>query len=149
MIIFQFIKKRMNIFIYFFLIVFIVIEGEKILFHLNSIDLNEFKKNIKDLMKKHNLYSQNNKNVFNGIIQKIESIKSYGIKGKRRIYVGYNKERKVQNRLEKVIKRGSYFYAKDSNFSNEVNQVPDEYVNKIICGDSEKILKNLLRNKQG
>jgi len=60
--------------------------------------------------------------------------------------VGHNKERKVQNRQKKILQRGMYFYAIDNNFMEEVNEVPEYFVNKIICGDSEEVLKKLPSN---
>jgi len=82
-----------------------------------------------------------------GILQaRIDSIKSYGIKNGRRIYVDYNKERKVKNRVRKEEKRGKYFYAEPNDFSSRNNQLPDEFVNKIFCADSEEFLKQLPDN---
>lgn len=39
-----------------------------------------------------------------------------------------------------------YYYANDNNFSKKNNDIPNEYQNKIICGDSEEILKRLPDN---
>ena len=80
------------------------------------------------------------------VLKEVEGIKSYGIKGKKRKYAGYNKERKVQGRAAKVEKRGQYFYARDANFTKENNTLPEKYCNKIICGDSESILRGLEDN---
>ena len=57
-----------------------------------------------------------------------------------------NKERKVENRKEKELSRGKYFYAKDNEFSKENNSLPDKYVDKIICGDSLVVLRDLPDN---
>ena len=80
------------------------------------------------------------------VLQKIESIKSYGIRSGRRLYVDYNKERKVVNRTGKEAKRGQFFYALDHNFNRDIHELPKSYLNKIICGDSESVLKNLPDN---
>ncbi|HOM26626.1 MAG TPA: site-specific DNA-methyltransferase, partial [bacterium] len=80
------------------------------------------------------------------ILYSIENIKSYGLKGFKRLYVGYNKERKVKNRTIKEMERGKYFYAREHNFSKKNNQLPQKFVNKIIVGDSEIILKEFPDN---
>jgi len=125
------------------------LEDSKIFFYLKSLDLDDFKKYVNQLIKEYKLdtrYPQADKNIFFEIITEIENIKSYGIKAGKRIYVGYNRERKVQNRKSKVLQRGSYFYVIDNDFTKEVNDLPEEFVNKIICGDSEEILKKLPSN---
>ena len=57
-----------------------------------------------------------------------------------------NKERKVQNRKQKEMARGKYFYAKVNEFSTENNGFPLEFTDKIICGDSLVVLKELPDN---
>lgn len=57
-----------------------------------------------------------------------------------------NKERKVQNRKQKEISRGKYFYAKVDPFSTENNVLPHDFTDKIICGDSLVVLKELPDN---
>jgi len=91
-------------------------------------------------------FSRAEKRVFDSIQARIDSIKSYGIKNGRRIYVDYNKERKVKNRVHKEEKRGKYFYAEPNNFSSRNNQLPDEFVNKIFCADSGEFLKQFPDN---
>jgi len=124
---------------------FFKVETSKVRFHLNSIDLKAFKNCLQDLMKRYK-YSPTEKNIFLDILSKIENIKSYGIKAGKRLYVDYAKERKVKNRQQKILRRGMYFYALDNNFTKEVNDVPKEFINKIICGDSEDVLKKLPNN---
>ncbi|MGH7952818.1 MAG: DNA methyltransferase [Limisphaerales bacterium] len=80
------------------------------------------------------------------ILDEIDSIKSYGLKGKKRLYVGYNSERKVQGRAKKVANREPYFYATKNNFSATNHQIQNEFKNKIICADSEELLKKLPDN---
>tara|TARA_B100000029_G_scaffold466006_1_gene501103 strand:+ start:780 stop:1694 length:915 start_codon:yes stop_codon:yes gene_type:complete len=71
--------------------------------------------------------------------------KSYGIKNGKRIYEGYNDERKVKQRKTKEKNRlGFESYSKKFNSTN--NELPHEYENKIIAGDSLKILKKLPDN---
>ncbi len=91
--------------------------------------------------------SQTKSQLLGQAVDKIEAVKSYGIKGRKRNYVDYNKERKVKNRGQKEKKRGQYYYTRDNGFANTVvNAVPDKYLNRIICGDSETILKELPKN---
>lgn len=84
--------------------------------------------------------------ILSDIVEKIGEIKSYGIKGKKRNYVDYNKERKVRNRIEKERKRGQFHYTKGNKFSKENTELPQKYIDKIICGDSEFLLKDFPDN---
>jgi DNA modification methylase len=127
---------------------FFQINDSGIIFWLRSVDLNGFKVSVDKLCKQHGLDKiyQTDKNPFSDIIDKVERIGSYGIKGGKRIYVGYNRERKVENRQSKVLQRCTYFYARGDDFTEEINAVPEEFENRIICGDSEEILKKLPSN---
>lgn len=111
---------------------------------LHSIDLHVLSNVIKELEDNYSIIKKNNplKNLEN----QIKSIKSYGIKGKKRIYDGYNKERKVKNRKEKEKKRVLHYYSLNNNFKKENNNIPKNYKNEIICGDSSEVLKNLPNN---
>ncbi|NOX86647.1 MAG: site-specific DNA-methyltransferase [Chlorobi bacterium] len=91
-------------------------------------------------------HTDENRKVFTGILQKVESIKSYGLNNGKRNYVDYNKERKVTGRKGKEKNRGIYYYAQDHSFSKQNNDFPGEYENRIICGDSLKVLKKLPDN---
>jgi DNA modification methylase len=64
----------------------------------------------------------------------------------KRDNIDYKKERKVANRKEKEKKRGVYYYAHNHNFSKNNIELPKEFENKIICGDSLDILKKLPNN---
>ncbi|MEO0115153.1 MAG: site-specific DNA-methyltransferase, partial [candidate division WOR-3 bacterium] len=118
--------------------------GHELIFYLREIDLLFFRNTIKKLAVENNL--NETENIFNKLISNIEAIKSYGLKGRKRLYVGYNKERKVKSRKEKEIRRGVYFYALNHNFSKKNNELPNQFVNRIICGDSEGILKKVPDN---
>jgi len=59
--------------------------------------------------------------------------------------IDINKERKVINREEKEIARGGTKYLKSIKNGVEV-AISDEKVNRIICGDSENVLKNYPSN---
>jgi len=111
---------------------------------LNSVDLEFLKKTI-NIIKADNL-TNGMSNILDSIITNIESIKSYGLKGSKRIYIGYNKERKVKNRKAKEINRNQYYYANNNNFSTINNIIPGDFENKIIWGDSVDVLKKLPDN---
>ena len=76
----------------------------------------------------------------------VYGIGSYGLRGKKRLYVGFNKERKVAGRKRKETRRGKHFYANDHNFAEKAKKMPMEFENKIIQGDSELVLKQLPDN---
>jgi len=118
--------------------------SDGVIIYLRELDFFSFKNSINKII-------MNNKNpdvvnLLNSILYNIEKIKSYGLKGRKRLYVGYDKERKVRNREEKETIRGMYYYAKDSQFSKHNNKIPEEFINKIIVGDSEEVLKKLPDN---
>lgn len=111
---------------------------------LNSLYISEYESFSKSFI---NNYSNDlEKSVILRIVEEIDKIKSYGIKSGKKNFVDYNKERKVQNRKEKVIKRQIHYYANDNDFSKINNEFPLNYLNKIICGDSEEVLKKLPDN---
>jgi len=118
-------------------------EKEFILF-LNSLDYENFKNKINNFKKER--ISSTLSQLFDNILKEIDLIKSYGLKGKKRIYIGYDRERKVIDRKEKENNRNQYFYAKINNFSINNNIFPKEYENRIICGDSNIVLKNIPNN---
>jgi len=84
--------------------------------------------------------------LLDSIVREIDAIKSYGLRAGKRVYVGYNQERKVKGRKQKEINRSQYYYAQGNGFSDENTVLPEEYENRIICGDSAEILKNLPDN---
>ena len=80
------------------------------------------------------------------ILPAVESIKSYGINGNKRLYVGYNKERKVTGRKRKEQRRGKHYYAKNHKFPQRDNALPPAFLDQMICGDGEAVLKQLPDN---
>ena len=75
----------------------------------------------------------------------VKKTRSYGLRRGQRIYEGYNDERKVKNRKTKEKKRLGYeTFAKE--FSRTNNELPAEYVNKIITGDSGEVLRAMPDN---
>ena len=110
-----------------------------ILVYLNKIDLEKFESLIKS-------EKPAGENIFYNILEDIKNIGSYGIKGGKRVFVDYDKERKVSNRRAKEKKRNKQFYAEGHNFSTKNNKCPEQFLDRIICGDSEQILKELPDN---
>lgn len=121
-----------------------------LVFYYHSVDLDKLKNIIEQyysgIKSGENSSLDHGKKIFDEIIGQLENNRSYGIKGRKRQYVGYNQERKVKDRKAQVIKRSSYFYALNNNFTQEINEIPKELENKILCGDSETLLKKLPDN---
>lgn len=117
-------------------------DGLKIL--LREIDIERLRGLENIFLDKYKLTPSDN--LISEITAAIEKIKSYGIKSGKRLYVDYNKERKVKNRVQKEEKRGQFYYARGHEFSETNTDVPTDYVNKIIRGDSELILHQLPDN---
>jgi len=120
------------------------LSDEQLTVFLNTLDIKMFKEEITKIS------VENNSSIVTQLLlevtKNIESIKSYGFKNNKRVYVGYNKERKVKDRKSKEANRNQYYYANDNEFSKINNAIPKEYENKIICDDSFKILKMLPDN---
>ena len=57
--------------------------------------------------------------ILNEIEKSIHDIKSYGIKSGKRLYIDYDSERKVRNRIAKEGRRGKYFYALNNKFIDQ------------------------------
>ncbi len=76
----------------------------------------------------------------------VDKIGSYSMNGGKRLFVGYNAERKVADRKSKEKQRGKYFYADGNGFSKINVDLPAEYTNRIVCADSLAALKELPDN---
>ena len=71
--------------------------------------------------------------------------RSYGLRSGKRIYEGYNDERKVKSRKSKERQRLGYeSFKKD--FSQDNHPLPEQYENQIITGESLQVLKELPDN---
>ena len=112
------------------------IKDNNLLLKLREIDINKL----------IDLSNKTNSDILKDVLKNIESIKSYGLNNGKRNYIDYNKERKVENRKQKEKNRGIYYYAQNHNFLKKNNDMPQDFENKIICGDSLKILKKLPDN---
>lgn len=80
------------------------------------------------------------------ILSAVEEIGSYGLNGSKRLYVGYNRERKVVGRRKKEARRGKHYYAQGTDFAQQENPLPDRFVDSVLRGDSEHVLKELPDN---
>lgn len=112
----------------------------KLILHLKEIDLHKLKQLCAVLLE------TSNNSVFNAIPLAVEKIGSYGLKGNKRDYVGYNKERKTKNRKEKEQARTQFYYAQENEFSKEINPLPTEFENMIITAGSLGVLRNMPDN---
>ena len=112
---------------------------------LVSLDFNLFQQTTNRVLSNGSL-NDDSKRVVQNILDSIEHIKSYGLKNGKRVYADYNSERKVQNRKEKEEKRQQFYYTKGNDFSKTNTEIPKEFENQIICGDSQEILSKLPDN---
>ena len=119
----------------------IIPNGKSIEIRLRQVDLSLMEKTVSELTE-----SASGGNPLAATLDAVKKIRSYGLKGKKRVYFGYNKERKVQNRSRKEKRRGKHFYAKGDSFKKTANEVPKKFVDKIVRGDSEDVLSNLPDN---
>ena len=110
--------------------------------HLREVAIKNVSNVVADLQQDESYDTQ----ILDSLLNAIKGQGNYGLKGDKRIYVGFNQERKVVGRKQKEIRRGRHFYANGSTFSETSNTVPESYVNRVVCGDSEEVLKNLPDN---
>ncbi len=121
-----------------------LLNEKKIEIELKAIDIQLLKSKIDVVSKKYKLDGLSK--YLTEVVKQIEKIKSYGIKGKKRIYANYNAERKVKDRKSKELKRKVYFYTEGNTYKKVNNVLFNKFINKIICGDSERILRNFPEN---
>ncbi|OPX67726.1 MAG: Modification methylase MjaV [Methanoregulaceae archaeon PtaB.Bin056] len=124
-------------------------DEENLRFYLRSLDTGAFRSTVLDLLRsdgEERGASPRMQRVFGDLLDRIDSVRSYGIRGKKRIYATYNRERKVEGRHRKEKARGSWYYALDHGFEREENALPEEFRNAVIAGDSEEVLRRLPPN---
>lgn len=119
-------------------------KDSKIFAYLKAVDVREMRNYIESLSSEYGIADIDNP--FLQVMEQIERIGSYGIKGRKRVFAGYNEERKVVGRLDRVRKRGTYYYAKDHTCEHGNNELPEQFANRILCDDSDKVLKELPDN---
>ncbi|MCY3544994.1 MAG: site-specific DNA-methyltransferase [Chloroflexi bacterium] len=120
---------------------FVTNSGEELDVWLRQVNLNDLSQAIGSVSREFG-----NQVAMSEIFGAVESIKSYGINGNKRLYVGYNSERKVVDRKLKELRRGKHYYANDHDFTKTSNPLPPEFSDQIVCGDSEEVLKRLPDN---
>jgi len=118
--------------------------NDDLVIYLRQLDLADFRKRINSFLEE--TANPEVREILGQVLQTIESIGSYGLKGRKRLFVGYDKERKVRDRKTKEAERGDYFYASENDFSPLNNELPRDWENRIIVGDSEEVLKKLPDN---
>jgi DNA modification methylase len=116
------------------------VRGNKVIVHLRSLDFPAFKSDVAtysagDVFGDH--VNGNAKAVLDAVLNAVENVKSYGIKGNKRVYAGYNSERKVANREKKEEKREQYFYAAENTFDQKNHPLPQDKIDIILCADSQ------------
>jgi DNA modification methylase len=124
---------------------FLEMSEASVILYLRALDIDKLRAVSEEIATKYGLpYSE--EGVLKQIVTRIESIGSYSLKGRTRLFMDYNKERKVRNRKDKEKERGAYYYARDSKFLESNVALPDEFLNKIICEYAENFLKKLPDN---
>ena len=108
---------------------------------LNRLDFKQFELSA-NRVKSEQLCRQNAE-IINDIFTAVNNVKSYGLKSGKRIYADYNIERKVKNRNAKAVQRTESRILVEN---KQENSLPARFQNKIICGDSLKVLSKLPDN---
>ncbi len=119
---------------------------ERIVINLRSVALDDLKACLEQGDEPEKEEAAGPPAVGSKIIRAIENIRSYGIQGKKRVYVGYNAERKVKGRKQKEATTGKHFYATDNPFSKQNNDFPVGKADKGVCGDAQDVLRSLPDN---
>ena len=120
---------------------FVVRDGDGLEVWLRQVNLAELSAAIDAVASEHG-----NADALAPVLPAIEDIRSYGVNGYKRLYVGYNAERKVVGRKQKAQRRGKHYYANDHQFAKPDYPLPGNFADRIICGDSEEVLKQLPDN---
>ncbi len=82
------------------------------------------------------------KAIAEALCSELYKVRSYGLRAGKRVYAGYNNERKVKGRKTKAARRKPSRTA--SGLSDR--ELPTEFENRIACGDSLDVLKRLPDN---
>lgn len=111
------------------------------------VELNIYQVDVRSLAEQcNNELNEQKRTLLQVIHDKIDDIKSYTINNGKRQFVNYNAERKVVNRKTKESNRNQYYYAQDNSFSKINHTFPNNFTNRIICGDSREVLRQLPDN---
>ena len=84
-------------------------------------------------------------NIVLALTKELLKIKSYSTRSGKMVYASFNKDKKVQNKKQNVKKRLAYeSYKKE--FSMQNNELLNDKLNQIMCGDSLDILRTMPDN---
>ncbi len=119
------------------------LKDQKMTLNLRALDVQQFTL-IKNTVEAD--LETENQSLLTSIEKSIYSIKNYGIKNGKRVFVDFDSERKVKNRALKEGRRGKYFYATNSKYIDQNTDFPESFQNQIICGDSQQMLEKLPNN---
>lgn len=119
------------------------LKDQKMTLNLRALDVQQFTL-IKNTVEAD--LETENQSLLTSIEESIYSIKNYGIKNGKRVFVDFDSERKVKNRALKEGRRGKYFYATNSKYIDQNTDFPESFQNQIICGDSQQMLEKLPNN---
>ena len=111
---------------------------------VNNLDVEKFKTRALEL-KADKSGDAVTVDLIDDFVEAVDGIGSYALQGGKRVYVDFNKERKVRNRKEKSGKRTAGMKT-DGHGDTATNPLPPEYENAIVCGDSAEVLKKLPDN---
>ena len=125
--------------------IFLELSDSCITVYLNRLDVEEAQRTVTEILGGSTRNGSSNDPLTESM-RAILAVRSFGLYGGKRNYVGYNRERKVQGRAAKELRRGKHYYANDAGFPALVNLVPDEFVDRIIQGDSAEVLTQLPDN---
>ncbi len=115
------------------------IDENNFIIFLSELNFFDFKEKVEQIFSQNSVHFV----LLPQILETIENIKSYGIKSKKRVYVGYNQERKVKERKAKIQNRNSF----TENIFDKTNvELPQVFENQIVCAESKEFLKNLPPN---
>ncbi len=120
--------------------------GKRLTLRLRSMDLESFSEEVEKRIGESGLEREEKRQLLSLLEELMEEVesRSYGLRSGRRVFVGYDRERKVKQRKKKEKRRGKFFYASD--FSGEESDFPDEFLDRVVCGDSEEVLRELPDN---
>ena len=125
--------------------VFLELRDTGVTVYLNRLDVAEAQRTVAEILDCSGRKASHNDPLTESM-RAILAVRSFGLYGGKRNYVGYNRERKVQDRAAKELRRGKHYYANDAGFLPHVNPLPDEFVDRIIQGDSADVLARLPDN---
>ncbi len=120
--------------------IYYVFNGDHINIRINRLDYFGFEEKVDNLKKKFDERDEGFR-LLEAIKLAVDGVRSYGLEAGKRVYVGYNRERKVKDRKRKEKKRVRAFYAAGDDFPKKDNVLSADELDKIIIGDSEEVLK--------